>query len=733
MKRFSSVKKRPPLSAVKRLTPDCLRWRKNPLEIPFETTEDMTREPFTFGQPRAEEALALALRMKNSGHAFVCGPPGTARRGLIQAVLGERSGPHHPIKDLLSAGLPGPPPRSWLIRLPGGTGRAFQAEVDRCLEACREAVRNLPRMPAFRSASPAEAAALDRVLRQTEARVEEILKGLDAAGRDPSTERFLEDLKASIRRTTRRFLEEAFVHALGSSDRTDPSSLLRTLEALSGLRPELVREGGEDRVPLVLEAHPSLPNLVGYFLPSDEGPEGPLGAARFYQPGSLLAAQGGFLAFDFEEAVRTPGVWNHLKRCLRDRRIVFPREEPACTGNASFLPPDPIPLEAQLVVWGDETVFQEFFEKDPDFGMLFKIRADLVSTLDRNEENQGRCLAFLKQCCDEENLLPFHRTGAAAFLETAAELAGKQNKLSAHWEELSDVLREASHRAVRENSPLVRDRHVEQALENRRFRRNLPEEQTMEMFQDGSLLIRTDGTAVGQANGIALCETEDYAFGKPFRITAQTGLGRSGIINIEREASLSGKLHDKGMLILGGYLRERYARDRPMSLSASICIEQLYSHIDGDSASLGEICTLLSRLGNVPLSQGLAVTGSISQRGEVQPVGFVNEKILGFFQVCASRGLTGEQGVIMPHSNVQDLMLPASVLAAVEQGMFHIFAVQTVEEALELLSGCEAGRRSPQGGYPDETVHGRVDLRLQEMFRGLRDAYGDGDEGEEEG
>jgi predicted ATP-dependent protease len=632
------------------LTTDRLRWRKDPLEIPFETTADLTDIPFSFGQPRAEGALSLGLRMHNAGHIFVCGPPGTARRDLIRASLAERSEPHTPLCDFLGACLLSPPPRCYLIPRPAGTGRALQADVDRCIEACREAVRALPYLPALQPGSESDADVMERSLRQTEARVEEILRTLAEHREDASTTRYLEDLKRSIRRTIRRFLETATLHGSHSSDQPDPAFRIQALESLSSRGLRLIREGGNGPPPLIVEAHPSLPNLFGYFIHGDDSPERAPGGAHFFQPGSLLEAQGGFLAFDFEEAVREPGVWNHLKRCLRDKRIVIPREEPACTGNASFLPPDPVPLETRLVVWGDENIYQEFYEKDPDFSILFKLRADLVNTLDRNSENQDRYLAFLKKCGEEESLPPFHRTGAAAFLEAGAELAGKQNKLSAHWEELSDILRESGYRATLENSPIVRDRHLEGALENRRFRRNLPEEQTQEMFQDGSLLIQTEGTAVGQVNGIALCETEDYAFGKPFRITAQTGVGRSGIINIEREASLSGKIHDKGMLILCGYLRERYARDRPMNLSASLCIEQLYSHIDGDSASLGEICTLLSRLGDVPLSQGLAVTGSISQRGEVQPVGYVNEKILGFFQVCLNRGLTGEQGVIIPQA-----------------------------------------------------------------------------------
>jgi len=729
--RASQAASLPPLLVLKRLTPDQLRWKTDPTALSFETTKDAPDIPFTLGQPRAERALDLCLHMKDAGHIFVCGSPGTARRQLIETVLARRGKPHEPLNDHLFAYLPVEPPRSYLIRLPAGKGRPFEQEVDRCIERCQETVTHLLLQPPFQGEATPDMDEVQRCIGAAEERIDRILEDLGGKRWAHDAAAYREDLKTCIRRTMRSFHGALALFGPRSMERPEMGSLPGAIDRLCAFRVHAIRDAAGGEIPLLFESHPTLGNLFGTFIHRDDRSERIPWDTVFFRPGSILRAEGGFLAFDFEEAVREPGVWAHLKRCLKDRRLSFPSEEMSGGGKASFLPPEPIPFETRIIAWGDETVYQEYYEKDPDFSRLFKLRADLSDRADRTRETEELTLSFLKGCCQAEGLPPFHRTGAAAFLDSSAELAGRPRKLTLFWEELRDILRESAHLAVREKSPLVRGEHVERAREERRFRRNLPEEQTREMFQDGSLLIQTQGSAVGQVNGIALCETEDCAFGKPFRITAQTGVGRSGIINIEREANLSGNLHDKGVLILHGFLRSRYARNHPLNLSASLCIEQLYSSIDGDSASLGEVCALLSQLAQVGLCQGLAVTGSISQRGDVQPVGNVNEKILGFFELCRERGLTGDQGVLMPQANVQDLMLPQHLLEAVREGRFHLVPVQTVDEAMEILSGLESGRRNAQGDYPEGSLHRRASERLQEMSRSLRDGFGEDEEAEE--
>jgi predicted ATP-dependent protease len=385
------------------------------------------------------------------------------------------------------------------------------------------------------------------------------------------------------------------------------------------------------------------------------------------------------------------------------------------------LRPEPFPLEVKIIALVDEDLYHTMYHQDPEIDELFKIRADFDQVLDRNEETIGGYCAFLNRVCRQKSLPPFHRTGAAAMVETGVERAGKQSKLSARLAEIADIAREAAYWGRQEGSPLVYRQHVEKAIAERRYRGNLLNEQLKEQIKEGSIHIETAGSIIGQVNGIALYDVGECLFANPCRITAQTSMGRAGVINIEREANLSGKFHDKGMLILCGYLRDRYAHDKPLNLSASICIEQFYADIEGDSASLAETCALLSSLGRIPVKQGIAVTGSISQKGEVQSVGCVSEKIEGFFEVCRMRGLNGQQGVIIPAGNVSDLMLPMEIVRAVEEGGFCIYQVHTVDNAMEILTGCESGQRHDNSVYPSGTIHRMVDDRLRELAEGLRD------------
>jgi predicted ATP-dependent protease len=531
----------------------------------------------------------------------------------------------------------------------------------------------------------------------------------------------------------RRGVELAAMQGNGASPAQGLERILDEAERLSDYRPQLIREATTGQVPIVFEPNPTFGNLFGSAWREARG-AGRTGPERvLLQAGSLLRAQGGFLILDFEEVASEPDVWRHLKRCLRYEQLEIPAQEQAFGGTMGLLKPDPIPFKARLVAWGDEKLYQEFYERDPAFGELFTIRADLDTQMARGEENIEAYLAFLRQSCEGEGLLPFQPAGAASFIDVGAEMAGKQKKLTTRWTVLADLLREASYLAQQEGSPSVTDRHVEQAQEERRYRRNLSEEQLDDLIRDDSVLIQTEGAKVGQVNGIALYETEDYLFGKPCRITAQTGMGRSGVVNIEREVNLSGKIHDKGVLILCGFLRTRFAQDKPLTLGASLCIEQFYSEIDGDSASLGEICALLSSLADVPIRQGIAVTGSISQHGDVQAIGCVSEKVLGFFDICLHRGLTGNQGVIIPEGNVEDLMLPTKIVRAAEQGDFNIYAVRTVDQALEILTGRVAGQPDNKGRFPQGSVNGRVDERLWELATGLRDFLGEDEEPDDGG
>jgi ATP-dependent Lon protease len=369
---------------------------------------------------------------------------------------------------------------------------------------------------------------------------------------------------------------------------------------------------------------------------------------------------------------------------------------------------------------GDAHVFNVIYYADEDFKKIFKIKAEFASDMTRTEATPAEYARFIKKIGDDDRLLSFDRDGVAAVIEYATRVAGRQKKVSTRFHIIADVVREASYWAGKQGRAAVGRDAVEQAVRERFERVSLIERRIQEMIEEGTLMIDTEGSVVGQVNGLSVYDMGQFLFGKPTRITARTAMGRAGVVNIEREADLSGSTHNKGVLILGGYLRGKYAQDKPFALSASLAFEQSYSGVDGDSASSTEVYAILSSLARIPLRQDLAVTGSLNQKGEIQPIGGVNEKIEGFFDVCRSRGLTGAQGVIMPRRNVQDLMLRRDVVDAVAAGKFHVYPVATIDEGIELLTGVEAGPAREDGTFEEGTVNALVDAELKRLAKGWK-------------
>jgi len=353
------------------------------------------------------------------------------------------------------------------------------------------------------------------------------------------------------------------------------------------------------------------------------------------------------------------------------------------------------------------------------------VRADFDTSMDKNEETIRQFTEFIRMKTDEDKLKPFDRTAVAALVEHAVRMTGRQEKMTTSFSVIDDLIIEADYWAGEENGELIQQRHVDKAIEARVFRSNMIEEHIQEMINRGTLMIDVDGRKVGQVNGLAVYNLGDYIFGKPSRITVSTSMGRSGIVNIEREADLSGSAHNKGVLILSGYLREKYAQDKPLTMSASIAFEQSYSGVDGDSASSTEIYALLSSLADIPIRQDVAVTGSVNQKGEVQAIGGVNQKIEGFYDCCRHVGLTGTQGVMIPESNVKDLMLRKDVVGAVEEGNFHIYSVKVIDEGIEILTDTKAGEKKKDGTYPEGTINYLVNKKLKELAVGLKEFGGE--------
>jgi lon-related putative ATP-dependent protease len=439
------------------------------------------------------------------------------------------------------------------------------------------------------------------------------------------------------------------------------------------------------------------------------------------KPGSLHEANGGYLVLNADNVLKYWISWEALKIAVRCGRIQI--EDPATMmgfTTTEGLKPEPVPLSVKVILIGSPDLYYLLEAVDEDFQKLFAVKADFDDEMEWNERYIKQLGPFVAARVKERpGLKHFHRSALARLAEYAAEVTGDQKKLSARFSDLMTIVREASYWAEREGARLVKAEHIEKAIEEKLYRNSLIEEKIHELIIRGDIFVDTQGERVGCVNGLSVLQLPDFSFGRPTRITANVFTGKEGVLNVEREAELSGKIHSKGVLILKGWLGEKFAQAQPLSLSASITFEQSYSKIDGDSASSTELYALISALAGVPLKQDLAVTGSVNQKGEIQPIGSVNEKIDGFFKICKMQGLTGQQGVIIPEQNIDNLMLRPEIVDAVKRGQFHIYAVKTVEEGLELLTGLQAGERTPEGKFPEGTIYARVEARLREIQKNL--------------
>jgi predicted ATP-dependent protease len=472
--------------------------------------------------------------------------------------------------------------------------------------------------------------------------------------------------------------------------------------------------------PVIAESNPNYLNLFGkierrFIL------GGYISDHTMIKPGALQIANGGYLLLSATDVLLNPAVWPTLKRAIKNKEVTI--EEPY-EQFGLFVPqglrPQPMPIEVKIILIGDSNLYQMLAAYDEDFFEIFKVKSDFDSEVNRDTDNMLGFAAFISGCCEDCNLKHFDKAGVASIIDYASRLVSDQKKLSSRFSQIKEIVEESEYWARQENSKFVMDRHVDKAIEEKRYRHSLPDENLREMISDGTIMIDTKGAVIGQVNGLSVYSLGDISFGKPSRITCQTYLGRSGVINIERESHLSGSTHDKGVLILSGYLGAKFAQDYPLSLSASLCFEQSYDGIDGDSASSTELYAILSSLSDTPIKQGIAVTGSVNQKGEIQPIGGINQKVEGFFEACRAIGLTGEQGILMPSKNLSHLMLRKEVIEAVRKGLFHIWAIHTIDEGIEILTGIEAGQTNDNGYYPDGTINYKVDKKLREMAEKLK-------------
>jgi lon-related putative ATP-dependent protease len=473
--------------------------------------------------------------------------------------------------------------------------------------------------------------------------------------------------------------------------------------------------------PVVTEMMPTFNNLIGRM--EKEAQFGALTSDfTMIRPGSIHRANGGYLVIRMEDIAQELMAWDGLKRCLRERKIIV--EEMA--ERLGFLTvktilPEPIPLKIKVILIGDNFYYHMLHWYDREFPELFKVKADFDSWMDRDDETTRAYAGTLCSVCAKDNLRHLDSSAVAKIVEHSSRLAEDQRKLSTRFAEIADIIREANYWAGKRDSPLIGGEHVSRAIEQKVYRSNLIQERIKEMIGRGVLKIDTEGEVVGQVNGLSVMDLGDLSFGRPTRITASTAVGPEGVVDIDREAKLGGPIHTKGVLILGGILAERFAGNMPLSLSARLVFEQSYSEVEGDSASSAELYALLSSLANAPVKQNIAVTGSVNQKGEVQAIGGVNQKIEGFFDICTAKGLTGQQGVLIPSSNVQNLMLREDVVEAIKEGKFSIQSVESVDEGIEILTGVPAGKRLEGGKFEEGSINDRAQKRLEQLAKVMRE------------
>ncbi len=479
--------------------------------------------------------------------------------------------------------------------------------------------------------------------------------------------------------------------------------------------------------PVVIERNPTYNNLFGKI--EQEAQFGALSTDfTLIRSGSLHKANGGYLVLPIEEVIASPLSWESLKHALENKEIIIEdAADKLGVISTKSLKPEPIPLNVKVILVGRPDIFQLLLAYDEHFAELFKVKADFDTQMERTEEHINDYAAFISKLCEEEHLTHLDASAMARIVEHGSRLAEDQEKLSTHFGEIADVIREANYYAASQNAAFINKTHVRQAIEERFYRSALVQERIKEMILRDEIKIDVDGKTCGQVNGLSVIQMGDIEFGQPSRITVSIGMGREGLIDIEREAKLGGPIHTKGVMILSGYLTDKYAQEQPLSLVARLVFEQSYSGVEGDSASSTELYAILSALSGLAVQQGIAVTGSVNQKGEVQAIGGVNQKIEGFFAICQAKGLTGQQGVIIPESNVCNLMLKEAVVEAVKDGKFHIWPVKSIDEGIEILTGAQAGERLPQAGFEENTVNGLVNKRLSELAEKLA-SFGKKDE-----
>jgi lon-related putative ATP-dependent protease len=681
-------------SALKREMDDLIALLRRTLPAVVEDREFLRRRDDIMKRYAAEEkGLLDALRaeLTRDGFALVEISAERAKRLDVVPMLGDEAVPMDRWRDLAAA-----------KKVPK---EEADAKETRFLEHRRELAQVLRRdRDLARKMNEEVGAVLQEAVRGTLAGAFDDLRDRYTA---PAVRSFLAQVEADVLEFAVPLAREA-----ASGEEGEGRFRLYTVHVLVDRR-------GLEGCPVVHETAPTVSGIFGNIDRMAVAPGVYATDHTMIRAGSLLEADGGFLIIAAEDALEDQGVSHHLRRVLKHRRLeIRAVESPQGMSGANLLP-EAIDIDVKVVLVGDWRLYESLYRASTEFAETFRVKAEFEPDMDAATPNLRHFCRIAARIAKKAGTLPLSRPGYAALVEHGVRSSGRQGKITTRFSEVGEVIREADYWASRDPAREIGPEHVRRAIDRMAERNRLAETRLQDLIDKEILLIDTSGRRVGRVNGLSVYDLGYYVFGKPTVITASTGVGRAGIINVEREARLSGGIYDKGVLIIAGYFRRTFAQRRPLSLTASVCFEQSYSGVDGDSASVAEVAALVSELSGVPVHQGIAVTGSLNQHGGVQPIGGVNEKVEGFFRVCLRRGLNGRQGVVVPKANVGDFMLSEEVVEACRKGLFHLWSVSRVEEALEILLGAPAGTRRPNGTWTPDSLYAKVEARLGEYGAGL--------------
>ncbi|MCK5155744.1 MAG: AAA family ATPase [Spirochaetales bacterium] len=645
------------------------------------------------GQPRAVQALMMGLSIPGKGYnIFVSGEPGTGRMTAIRMILKNHNLPGK-LQDVMYINNFSRPEAPTLVLLPGGRGQEFQQAMKGLVRRIKEELINQ-----LGDTKPA----VNSVLLVTNLK-EDFLKI-----RNSFADQVVDEYVQSIEEDLKEF---SFLFSGADADTVRSAQFfLRYSVNL------LVDNSSGTTAPVIYENHPTFSTLFGSIDDKADTRDDNYPPFLSIHGGSFLEASGGYLIINMVDILKEEGLWDHIKRTIKTGAVIMQNSSGSSQRNPGGIRPGPIPINLKIIALGNEELYDYLFVEDEDFYKLFKINAEFDFSMPATDENIGNYIGFTKMIVEDEHLLPVESSGIAEILRYGSFLVEQRDELSTQFSLIADLLRESHYWAETLKTDTITGNIVKHALKERDYLANLPESKIIDQILSGEMLLHLKGSKIGMLNALAVLDRGTYSFGIPAVISATVAPGTEGIVNIEHEAGLSGEIHDKGLLILEGYLRKMYARNFPLSIYSGICFEQSYAEIDGDSASSSELYALLSSIGNIPIRQDVAVTGSVNQMGEIQPVGGINEKITGFFSICSRSGLTGKQGVIIPKLNIKNLLLPDYVIDAMKEKKFHIYPIENIDEGMQVLSSRPSGIRNTKGIFPPNTVNRLIEEKLKKLY-----------------